>query len=703
MATFELQDKAGHKYRVDAPDEQQAVAAFKKMQERALSKTGVEAIDTVMQPIKSFANDATDWMMLGKQDEILAAPLAGVQSLFKGVPYKEAYKNELGRLEGERAALQTESPKASVAGKVVGAVTSPATKAAAAVVNKGATWLDRAVRALSLGAAEGAVAGAEGDTMGDRAEGAGFGAAAGAAIAPVAQVAGEFIGSQLSNAVNWIRGAGKQTLPKVTAGAVEDPVTASVMKTSGSQDVSRAEMESAARELWRRLEADGRDPAKVFAAIKAGQMDERTLASIGGENVKQMIDTAASMPGRAKEIIAGSRRAAEQGQSTEIMKSAEKGLGVKDDFLEFGDLLAAEKKAAAPFYEEAYKANQNMASPTIDRILKTPAGKKALGEAATMMQNDMELMGVPDAELNEIMKDVVALGKMADPETGVGVASGLKLRSLDYVKRALDDQYDVLARAGEKTKARIILDLKRSLVKELDALDVTARAGPNSLKPEGGAYERGRKTFSGPAAMEEAADLGRGILKDDWIGNAPKIAKMTLGELRALRVGARQAIDDFLGGISNKADKAARFANIDRYLERLRPAFETQQAFDAFKKSIMSQTAEFQAVQMAGKGSQTAPRIADTAMSADAMVDATRAGGGDLTVVMRGVRALLNRLGSSGEGQRAAEAALALTPAKNALPFMSAVKNNSDPRALGLLLMGGSSLPASEVRSLMQP
>src|SRR6266851_4839053 len=62
-------------------------------------------------------------------------------------------------------------------------------------------------------------------------------------------------------------------------------------------------------------------------------------------------------------------------------------------------LHEARSSHAAPLYEEAFKANQNIASPRVDRMLKTPAGRKALGDARVKMQNDMTLLGRPDPEL----------------------------------------------------------------------------------------------------------------------------------------------------------------------------------------------------------------------------------------------------------------------------------------------------------------
>jgi hypothetical protein len=174
--------------------------------------------------------------------------------------------------------------------------------------------------------------------------------------------------------------------------------------------------------------------------------------------------------------------------------------------------MAERAKAASSLYDEAFKANQNVQSPAIDRLLRTPAGRQALRNAATKMQNDMTLVGVPDKELTEQARYVASLGQDKAPPRQ-GVASGLKLRTLDYVKRSLDDMSESAMRAGEKDNARIIGNLKRSLVAELDKLDVTAQAGPNSVNPAGGAYARARAAYgSGSDALDRILEGGTGFI-----------------------------------------------------------------------------------------------------------------------------------------------------------------------------------------------
>lgn len=164
---------------------------------------------------------------------------------------------------------------------------------------------------------------------------------------------------------------------------------------------------------------------------------------------------------------------------------------------------------ASPLYMEAFQSNPSVASKELDRIVETPAGRRALNSARVKMQNDMSPLGVPDSELTALARDAGIEG--GDIPKG-GVASGLKLRTWDYVKRSIDDMIGEAQQAGRRDDVGILSRLKGRLVNQLDSLDVTGRAGPNSTVPEGGKYKQARRLYAGEMpnirALEEGL-LGR--------------------------------------------------------------------------------------------------------------------------------------------------------------------------------------------------
>jgi hypothetical protein len=655
--------------------------------------TIANTMDIVVNPLETFGQKATDMMALGKLDEITALPGAiydalqpkTLSDLVTGQPrdFGGAYAKRLSEQEARAKMLEERNPKAAIAGEITGVVTSPATQAGAKFINKGVSMGERAIRSLLPGGLTGTVIGAEGQNLGERAENALWTGAASTALSPIAQVGGELVGAGISKLFNWIRGRATQALPQVAAGKIDDPAAASVRKGSAPQEVSGNEMEAAARELWKRLEADGLNPRQVFDAITKGQMDVRTIAGIAGPNVRQMIDTYASMPGRAKGIVEGKRLAAEQGQTANIMKATGQTLGVKQSFTDLDDMLTAQKQQAGPLYDAFYKVSPDrFDTPFIQNLLKNPLSKELLATARTINQIEKAAGETPDDVFQYLL----------DAEGNVSTGQTLNPRAIDYVKRAIDQKVrENMDPLTGKVKGAVGVaweKLRKAFVNHID-----------EVAPE---FKAARDAFAGPASMEDAMEVGRKILRDDWIGNRKLIEEMTKSEKEALKVGAFQAVEDMLTGISNKADKAKRFADVEKYLDRLWPAFDSKKAFDAFKKSIMAQTAEFQAVQMAGKGSQTFPRAADDVLGlVDNVQQAGQAAGGDMAALLRAVKQVIQRTGAPSEGQRTAATALALTEAKQALPFMTAIQSRPDTRGLGLLASGLVPLPAREARGLL--
>lgn len=233
----------------------------------------------------------------------------------------------------------------------------------------------------------------------------------------------------------------------------------------------------------------GRDPVtmdQVFDFFRNQQNAEVPTA------VRDFVSTTVS-PKTGDEAIGAFRNAA-----TDVMQNAKEA-----------------RNATGNTYDQAFKANQSVSSPEIDSVLKSPAGKVALNRAATTMQNDGSLVAVPDPEKTAALREAVELGK-AEPSPG-GVASGLKLRTLDYVRHELwnmsQEGRDPMTGSYTPNGAAILGQWKR-LTLALDAADATAKAGPNSMKAAGGLYAKARAEYAqGAQALQEVANGGVGLIK----------------------------------------------------------------------------------------------------------------------------------------------------------------------------------------------
>lgn len=678
MATFELTDQKGEVYEVDAPDEQSAVAAFKKMQTQQAQSMGLrhadfgnptlnkigDAIDTVMAPLNSFTDSATDMMALGGMDEATSAlgtPLRMIQNQSWDAP--EAFGQLLSEAEARRAALEADSPNAALAGKITGAVAGPAAMAGAKWVGQGASLGGRALRATVPGAVTGTVSGALATPGGvaERGEGAAWGMATGAALAPVAQVGGELVGRLIQH---FRRGA--QALPQVAQGQINDPMKAAVTRAPQPPQVSATEMDAGVRRLLDALKADGVNVDDVARLAASGRMDERTLAGLAGPNTRQMIDTYASMNGPAKTIVAGAQRAAEQGQGAAIAGATDRTLGARGDFLGAQGVLEGQMQAAGPLYEQAFA---NAKPVPIDQVMNKLDGEMATAKGGVRK----------------------ALQSARDILLDAGGNPDATLQGLHNSKIALDDLYQAITKdnsMGNVARSKVLGVIK-------DLLGAMDSSNPG--------YATARDAFAGPAAVQDAMDLGRSILKDDWIGNAGEIAKLTTSEKQGLIEGTSQAVKDMIGSISDTADKAARLTNYAKYLDRIKAAFPSAQAFNQWKQALLSQSSEFSAIQMAAKGSQTAPRIADAIdQGAETAGTAMRAMTGDKFSLLQGGKDLIRWLQAPNAQARAAAVSAALAPVPQSLPMLSAVMQPPATAAYGAIARGGATYPASRARAMAE-
>lgn len=212
------------------------------------------------------------------------------------------------------------------------------------------------------------------------------------------------------------------------------------------------------------------------------------------------------------------------------------------------------KETAGPLYKEAMQANKSMASPELDRILETPAGQQALAQARTILQNEGTRLGVPDKELGELARELGI-------KTKGGVASGLKLQTYDLIKRGLDDAIsNEMSRSTPGTtsaKARGLMSVRNRLLDELDQLDVTGITGPNSTRPDGGAYARARGVYSSQPEV-----LGNRKLMGELANIDNLSPERVVPQLYSGTPGTAQRTAQALGPDASKAAAAAKLQDI---------------------------------------------------------------------------------------------------------------------------------------------
>lgn len=333
-----------------------------------------------------------------------------------------------------------------------------------------------------------------------------------------------------------------KSAPKAIPAGVRDMAESAAEKTAQEVPVEPASLGKVSKAV--NQDVGELNPNIVTSLSKPGE----ALIDTNGAKVRQLAKGAAQ--------YAGGQEVAENFFNRRVLKAPEKikesiaqNIGGNDAYhATVDDILAVGREKAKPLYDEAYKANKSIVSKQIDKILETPAGKDALRQASVNMQNDMATMGGKDIGLTE-------QAKLAGTKADGGVIPGLNLRSLDYVKKALDDKISGAIRSGDKGVSRILIGLKNSLVDAMDAADVTAKAGQKSFKAEGGLYKQARVASGDYLKTTEAMENGKNFMSLD--------PELVAKQFKALPETEKTA---YLSGVSKQlrdiVDKAPEGRNV---------------------------------------------------------------------------------------------------------------------------------------------
>lgn len=194
-----------------------------------------------------------------------------------------------------------------------------------------------------------------------------------------------------------------------------------------------------------------------------------------------------------------------------------------------------------------------------------------------------------------------------------GRAPGLNLETLDYVKRALDDQISVAQRAGASTDASIKTGLKNDLLKALDAADSTA----SPMQP--GLYARARSAFAGPAQSLDAIDAGKRFLDLPPEEIQTAVAKLPAANRNLYRIGAARALQDRINNAADSRDAVARVFGNFTIRKQIDATFGTGSA-TRFAEAMTPENAMTATNRLVLGGSNTMNKAADMGRSTGAKV-----------------------------------------------------------------------------------
>lgn len=551
-----------------------------------------EFLEEADQFTKEVLNTAT----FGLSDIVAGVGSALAEELFGGGEGAVAFNKP----REAREAFREINPVTSGVASFVGGFINPASGPAGTFVQKGTGLVSKTLRSGGVGAGFGGgqVLGEEtGEIIGkvtagedvDLAQsgervaiGTGLGASIGGAVPPVAKLLG-FLGSQ---GIDFLR-----------------RISAKGQETRGLRKVAEA------------LERDGLTPQQALERIE--KLGPEAALIDAGENSRALAFTVGAKPGAGKTKITQFIRDRQEGIRDPITGNIKGGQVnriqdhidqlVKANFFTETQRLA-NMNNAAKLYSSAYAANQNIESRVINRILKTPSGRQAFKNARVTLQNLRKNLSKTDPEL------AAQLRETGEKATGKGVGRGLKLEFLDQVKKELFDlESAAKSQFGKATaKSRSITELRRDLIKEMDKVDVTAQAGPNSLKVDGGDYAKARLLAGDKLANQEALELGSDFLSKAKF-STPEELGVALQEMspearHLFRVGAAQSLKGKLADIVSRADATKKLIDIQNLERKIQLAFGDPAKFRKYTELLENEKELFRAVTEVLGNSKTAAR-----------------------------------------------------------------------------------------------
>ena len=505
-----------------------------------------------------FGSAALQGLTFGFSDEMQARAMEAAG--------QGTYEQNLASIQAAKQAYEQEFPYRSLGAEILGGIPTMALGGLGAV--RGLQAAQRVLPSIRVPRQVGAAGGAA-------ATGAVTGAITGAGTAqPEQRMEGARIGAQ----VGAVLGAGGQQAARIVpqVPGIKQAIEFGREKVGLPTDFARR----ADVKLLQALQRDGVDlneAMRRISVIKQGGYKPETIIELGGENTRRLADLVAQYPGAsqaARELV--ETRSA--GAPERIITDFREAFRVNADAFDLSEQIIQQRNAASrPLYEQAYREGGVIADERFKNYFKLTPFKDAYKTARELAEFD----GV---DLPEKIDDLWKLG-------------GPDLRTLDYIKRGLDDVLYVKKGPAGGTGKQILGRLEE---KRREFVDLIDEVGPES-------YRAARRAFAGPTEVRNAIDMGKEFTKLDPRELKKQFDNLSPAEQEGFKVGV-------FDSIRTNIDKGADGADVLRRVwasEQKRNQVRSLLGDDAFsdlsnrlsREKVIRQTD----VGMMG-GSQTQPR-----------------------------------------------------------------------------------------------
>ena len=523
---------------------------------------------------------------MGFYDELAGAVAAPYKAITEGKPLSQAYQEQRDVLRGAAESYAKENPWTTAGlqagaslptlmmsaparvGQVVSRAVTPAIEAVSPKLAQFGRYLTQApeagkvmgmgqrmAQAGAAGIGYGTIGGlgtSEGETIGDITKDVAKSAAIGGVVGPVSQPVMAVLGA-----------GGRQIAARVSPARAE---------TYAQQKVAEALLRDTPPELLQ--------SALSMSQARMGKLGgEARIADVGGANMRQLLDTIATLPGETKQALERAIRERQAGRAGRLVTAADEALGTagaqfQQSIDNFSELRRVESR---PFY--------NVIDQAVVQI-----DDKLMG----LLKRSENLQGAAELLYRTKTGQTIDLSKLQPGQP-------VPMNVLDTLKQSLYDSAQSLKRSGSSQQANAYDDVRRELIATLS--EKSPKVGGKS------AYAQAMEKWAGPSQMMDAAELGRKAMTGDIVNFKQELRDLTASELDAFRVGALQALRQKTGTEAGQTSLLKMWKE-PATQERLKAVFGNDYRKFA---SAVAQEARLKGLESAGRGSPTAPRLAGMA------------------------------------------------------------------------------------------
>ena len=523
---------------------------------------------------------------MGFYDEIAGAVAAPIKAITEGKPLSQAYQEQRDVIRGATESYTKANPwrsiglqaAASLPTMMISApsrVTQAVSTAAAPAIEAVSPMLSKAVQYLTQPASQGQVMG-----MGQRmaqagASGVGYGGLYGLGasegqtpseiasdVAKSAAISG--VVGPITQPVMGILGAGsRQIAARVSPAKAE---------TYAQQKVAEA--------LLRDTPPDLLASALTMSQARMGKLGtEARIADVGGANMRQLLDTIATLPGETKQALERAIRERQAGRAGRLVSAADEALGTAGSQFQqsidnFSELRRIESR---PFYNAIDQAVVKVDEPLMN-----------------LLKRSENLQGAAELLYRTKTGQTIDLSKLQPGQT-------VPMNVLDTLKQSLYDSAQSLKRSGSSQQANAYDDVRQELIRALS--DRSPKIGGKS------AYAQAMEKWAGPSQMMDAAELGRKAMTGDIINFKQELRGLSQSEMDAFRIGALQALRQKTGTEAGQTSLLKMWKE-PATQERLKAVFGNDYREFA---SAVAKEARLKGLESAGTGTKTAARLAGMA------------------------------------------------------------------------------------------